>query len=158
MPTRLSNTLRFMCIHCICTVYTHVCVYMYVHTHICIAYIHTMYTFYLFICIHTCIHTYRHPCMHAYIHPCMHACMHKYIHPCMHTHMHANKGLVRGGCERERGGRPGQRSAADTEPPHPFGMASWRHAILVSMYEYPCMCRFGCMHTYSCIYMSCVCV
>ena len=87
MPTRLSNTLRFMCIHCICTVYTHVCVYMYVHTHICIAYIHTMYTFYLLICIHTCIHTYRHACMHTYIHPSIHPCINTYIHACIRTCM-----------------------------------------------------------------------
>ena len=134
-------TLYLHCIHtCVCI---YVCTYTYMYC------IHTYNVHILFIYMHTYMHTYIQTCMHAYIHTSMHACMHKYIHPCMHTHMHANKGLVRRGCERERGGRPGQRSAADTEPPHPFGMASWRH----TPYWSQCMSIHACVDLDVCIHI-----
>ena len=57
---------------------------IYIHT-----YIHTIYTYNLYIqFIHTIytyhfyIHTYMHTCMHA----CMHACIHTYIHTYIHIH------------------------------------------------------------------------
>ena len=131
------------------------CVYicMYIHIYVLHTYIQCTHSIYLYAYIHAYIHTDMHACIHTYIHAsiytCIHACMHKHIHPCMHTHMHANKGLVRGGCERERGGRPGQRSAADTEPPHPFGMASWRH----TPYWSQCMSIHACVDLDVCIHI-----
>ena len=134
-------TLYLHCIHtCVCI---YVCTYTYMYC------IHTYNVHILFIDMYTYMHTYIQTCMHAYIHTSIHPSMHKYIHPCMHTHMHANKGLVRRGCERERGGRPGQRSAADTEPPHPFGMASWRH----TPYWSQCMSIHACVDLDVCIHI-----